>query len=32
MSDRLVTFNFSAQAQATGNGVHLLKVPFGNSV
>ena len=32
MSDRLVTFNFSAQAQATGNGVHLLKVPFGMTI
>jgi hypothetical protein len=32
MSDRLVTFNFSAQAQATANGVHTLKLPFGITI
>jgi hypothetical protein len=29
MSAQLITFNFSAQAQADADGVHLLKVPFG---
>jgi hypothetical protein len=29
MSAQLITFNFSAQAQVTANGVHLVKVPFG---
>ena len=29
MSSQLLTFNFSAQAQGTANGVHTVKVPFG---
>jgi hypothetical protein len=29
MSAQLITFSFSAQAQADADGVHLVKVPFG---
>jgi hypothetical protein len=32
MSSQLITFNFSAQAQTTANGVHTLKVPFGITI
>jgi hypothetical protein len=32
MSDRLVVLNFSAQAQATANGVHTIKVPLGLTI
>jgi hypothetical protein len=32
MSSQLITFNFSAQAQATANGVHTVKVPFGMTI
>ena len=32
MSDRLITFCFSAQAQVTANGVHTVKVPVGITI
>jgi hypothetical protein len=32
MSDRLLTFNFSAQAQSAADGVHSIKVPFGVTI
>lgn len=32
MSSQLIPFTFSAQAQATANGVHRVKVPFGITI